>query len=1080
MKFLGILALVSLAITVEVTSDTDEGYSGEEVEFVVEEEETLGLASPNQVVGYVPGKYSIEFETGSDDGNTLWDDLELEGYNITIGERFYTENSTVIDLEVSNFDNNPNANVSVLNLLEDAEGVIGVTKEQIISAGFSFVDSLNPKWNPHIATGVKRLHDIGIKGKGIKVGIIDSGIDLSHEVFAGRTIKGFDYLGAKRTEVISDVHGHGTFVASVFGGLSSKFVGVAPEADIRMYRVLNSKNQGLFEKVVEAAEQALADKVHLISISIGTPMSSYKKNSLGQRLQAIAKKIPVVVSSGNDGFSGAFQAQIFGAQSSVITVGSTETTSLVMWPMTIRTNTGESLLFSYVSAGNVFPDSGTFTAEYVSDLCSYPGGSPGNIVLIGHEFCSATGLSTKFPNVKAFLSFSDTLEYKDASKFGLTERRVEKWILDRMSSSTTFTVTMDSTSKPVMSSREDSWAGKISQYSTWGPTFTSDFYPSILAPGGSMFGASHLGGYRISSGTSYSTPYVAGVIALYLSQNPGASAEQVRKRLFSTATLMPLYKDGKLNTKYKEPVIHQGAGLVNAWHFLKSEIELTSEPLLSWGDRDQRPSDGAGILKWKNTGRNTRTYRVTHGKGMAVVTRTSSGSPARYYPNLESKFAKSTLFNSPITLRPGQEALFKFWLTAPAALDSKKSTAWQGYYRITDDRDLSITIPYMGIEGKAFDWNPIHAAPEYSPLFLTTEFSNKKWPSVSYTLDYGTYIYSFDLVREDFDVSGYKGSWTGLKSKGYIDTLKGSMTFKGVKENVVFPEYQTKFGNFKVDFTGLGSGAKVQPGRYRILMRALRINGDAKKLSHWQLFLSDTVLVDNSPLIFVPLSSSKSTTKGTTSLESSSSDNSIWESSSSMEKWSNSSSSFTDEYVTPVTPTPLTPTPVTPSPEVPAVKSSTLIEEVTVTKSCTTGCEKSNDKPKDKVTMTKSCTTGCNEPNDKVTVTKSCTTGCNEPKDKIVVTTITKCSYGGCENIPVTIGETKTVKMTVTSCSNNVCATKVTLVAEYIGATSVGGKVEIYTSASTIENTHSVSTFHNAASRAMGLFIILLLSFLAI
>lgn len=101
--------------------------------------------------------------------------------------------------------------------------------------------------------------------------------------------------------------------------------------------------------------------------------------------------------------------------------------------------------------------------------------------------------------------------------------------------------------------------------------------------------------------------------------------------------------------------------------------------------------------------------------------------------------------------------------------------------------------------------------------------------------------------------------------------------------------------------------------------------------------------------------------------------------------------------------------------------------------------------------------------------------------DKATVTTIAKCSYGGCEKVPITLGETKTVKVTVTTCSNNVCSTKVTLVAEYVDTTSEGGKVEIYTSVSTIESrSHSVSTFYNAASRAMGLVFVLLLSLLAI
>lgn len=132
------------------------------------------------------------------------------------------------------------------------------------------------------------------------------------------------------------------------------------------------------------------------------------------------------------------------------------------------------------------------------------------------------------------------------------------------------------------------------------------------------------------------------------------------------------------------------------------------------------------------------------------------------------------------------------------------------------------------------------------------------------------------------------------------------------------------------------------------------------------------------------------------------------------------------------------------------------------------------------LTLIKSCTSGCNGPIEKGTVSKSYTTDGNEPKDKISVTTIAKCSFGGCENVPVTIGETTTLNVTFTSCSNDVCATKVKLVAEYVGATSVGGRVDINASVSTIENNHSVSTFYDPASRTMGLIIVLLLSFIVL
>lgn len=112
--------------------------------------------------------------------------------------------------------------------------------------------------------------------------------------------------------------------------------------------------------------------------------------------------------------------------------------------------------------------------------------------------------------------------------------------------------------------------------------------------------------------------------------------------------------------------------------------------------------------------------------------------------------------------------------------------------------------------------------------------------------------------------------------------------------------------------------------------------------------------------------------------------------------------------------------------------------------------------------------------------------------------TITRCSDGGCEQLPVTIGETKTVVVTATTCTNNVCSPQVTLIVEVVDTTIIDGKVEIYTSLSTIAapkaeiltslstfdsltiDVVSASTLFNSASKAASLILMLLLSLLVI
>lgn len=106
-------------------------------------------------------------------------------------------------------------------------------------------------------------------------------------MFAGKTILGTNHVDPElATNDISDVNGHGTFVASILGGNSDKMVGVAPEATIRMYRILESnKGTAASGAIYRALLQAEADNVDLLSISYGTPMSSYKSGRVAEQLK---------------------------------------------------------------------------------------------------------------------------------------------------------------------------------------------------------------------------------------------------------------------------------------------------------------------------------------------------------------------------------------------------------------------------------------------------------------------------------------------------------------------------------------------------------------------------------------------------------------------------------------------------------------------------------------------------------------------------------------------------------------------------------------------------------------------------
>lgn len=119
--------------------------------------------------------------------------------------------------------------------------------------------------------GAGLVHEMGITGAGVKIGIIDSGIDTSHPEFAGRIAGGYNFVDLG--ESFFDSFGHGTQVAGIIGAADDGLgvVGVAPGASLYAYKVYdNSTDSNTFDRVIAALERAMSDGVQVINVSLGS------------------------------------------------------------------------------------------------------------------------------------------------------------------------------------------------------------------------------------------------------------------------------------------------------------------------------------------------------------------------------------------------------------------------------------------------------------------------------------------------------------------------------------------------------------------------------------------------------------------------------------------------------------------------------------------------------------------------------------------------------------------------------------------------------------------------------------------
>ncbi len=150
-----------------------------------------------------------------------------------------------------------------------------------------------------------------LTGQGIKVAILDTGVDYTHSSLGGclgadcKVVDGYDFAYDDNDPM--DVRGHGTHVASIVAGNSSAIKGVAPDAKIYAYKVLNDNGSGYISDIVAGLERAVDpdgnpntdDAVDIINMSLGGPGTSDDPLSQASNA-AFMEGVLVVAAAGND------------------------------------------------------------------------------------------------------------------------------------------------------------------------------------------------------------------------------------------------------------------------------------------------------------------------------------------------------------------------------------------------------------------------------------------------------------------------------------------------------------------------------------------------------------------------------------------------------------------------------------------------------------------------------------------------------------------------------------------------------------------------------------------------------------
>jgi len=173
-------------------------------------------------------------------------------------------------------------------------------------------------------------------GAGVRIGIVDTGIDLTHEDLAGKVVAHTSCIGAlgdatKCSGSGQDEQGHGTHVAGIAAAIKDNHVGisgVAPDAELVVAKVLGANGSGSIEDINAGIRWVVDHGARVVNLSLGDPnflLTSLQGTPLSDGIQyAWTHGAIPVVASGNtnpDGL-GLLGSSDYGSLNAVI-VGAT-------------------------------------------------------------------------------------------------------------------------------------------------------------------------------------------------------------------------------------------------------------------------------------------------------------------------------------------------------------------------------------------------------------------------------------------------------------------------------------------------------------------------------------------------------------------------------------------------------------------------------------------------------------------------------------------------------------------------------------------------------------------------------------
>ncbi|ETS05803.1 subtilisin-like protein [Trichoderma reesei RUT C-30] len=850
--------------------------------------------------GYVPGAYIVEYEDGHESEASFFSDLHTRGlpatkrmnlsYSLFRGASIQLD---AIDLDLHHASTKIASLASVKNVwpvryfehLANGKGSSGnsnIGKLNHLSKHFARTTADNDTvgYAPHVLTQVDKLHAEGFTGKGIRVGLVDSGVDYNHPVLGGcfgegciisygKDLIGDDFNGTNTPvpdPYPQDCLGHGTHVSGIIAAQENYlgFIGAAYGANLGMYKALNCAGVSSNDVLIAAFNEAYEDGSDIISLSVGI-ISGWKEDPLAIAVSRIIDAgVPCVIANGNNGpfvFSSATPADGKGVMA-VASIENTMTPLLGTEGFTSLDSSSENLTsFVWIPGTPAFPNitlplwvvTPNTTAYGTWNACSplnenAPADLSDKLVLVELSDCSDPDIANSLlkNNAKYIMFYSSDDDLSNLYSVSTTPETLGSGMVPRqqalvwrdlLGDGTEVYATMiepQSAGTAAAFFPNDSNGGCVDEFSSWGPTWEADLNPRISTPGGSILSTYPLwmGGYYVDSGTSMAAPLMASIYALIMEARSIKDPKTLMGLVSSTANQRK-YVDYNTGIFYEglAPVAQQGAGLAQAYDAVHATTTL-SVSSISLNDTNHLVNSTDFTIT--NGAKQAVTYSVGHVPTLSREAYKTGQSTLGRSTTPSNATATLTFSETKVTVPAGGSAKITIEVTPPQGLNSSNLPVYGGYITLSGSNGENLVLPYLGVAGSLKNARSID--PGYSFIYHTTgRFpqeapDNDTWtipyptvgskPSTSSTIDYPALGVEADagipLLRADIIPLGA----TPAKTTNIL----------GVDVAGSLHGYPVRWLNTNINqvaFNGVTQEGTILPeGNYAVLLRALKIFGD--------------------------------------------------------------------------------------------------------------------------------------------------------------------------------------------------------------------------------------------------------------